>query len=38
MEDILDLYEEAYDPRYPVLCIDERPCQLINDVLVPIPM
>jgi len=38
MEDILDLYEEAHDPRYPSLCMDERPCQLINDVLVPIPM
>jgi hypothetical protein len=38
MEEILDLYEEAYDPKRPVLCMDERPCQLINDVLVPIPM
>ena len=38
MEEILDLYEEAYDPKYPVLCMDERPCQLINDILVPIPM
>ena len=38
MEDILDLYEEAYDPKRPNLCMDERPCQLINDVLVPIPM
>ena len=38
MEEILDLYEEAYDAKRPVLCMDERPCQLINDVLVPIPM
>ena len=38
MEDILDLYEEAYDPKYPVLCMDERPCQLLGDVVVPIPM
>jgi len=38
MEDILDLYEESYDPRYPSLCMDERPCQLINDLLSPIPM
>jgi len=38
MEDILDLYEEAYDPRYPSLCMDERPCQLIKDILAPIPM
>jgi len=38
MEDVLDLYEEPYNPRKPVICMDERPCQLIGDVLVPIPM
>ena len=24
MEDVLDLYEEAYDPRYPTICFDEK--------------
>jgi hypothetical protein len=38
MEDILTLYEQPYDPRQPVVCFDERPCQLIDEVLVPIPM
>ena len=38
MEDILDLYEESYDPKRPVICVDERPCQLIGDVIAPIPM
>ena len=38
MEDILDLYEEFYNPKRPIVCIDERPCQLINDILTPIPM
>lgn len=38
MEDILDLYEEPYDPNRPVVCMDERPCQLLEDVIVPIPM
>jgi len=38
MEDILDLYEEPYDPEKPVICMDERPCQLIGDIVVPIPM
>lgn len=38
MEDILDLYEEPYDPKHPVLCFDERPCQLVDDVVVPISM
>ena len=36
--DILDLYEEPYDPEKPVICMDERPCQLIDEVVVPIPM
>lgn len=38
MEDILDLYELAYDPNRPVVCFDERPCQLLADVLAPIAM
>ncbi len=38
MEDILDLYDQPYDTKHPVICFDERPCQLIDDVLVPIPM
>jgi hypothetical protein len=38
MEDLLDLYEESYDPKRPVLCVDERPCQLVGDVVSPIPM
>ena len=38
MEDILDLYEEPYDPKRPNLCMDERPCQLIDDILAPIAM
>jgi hypothetical protein len=38
MEDILTLYEQPYDPRQPVVCFDERPCQLTDEVLAPIPM
>ena len=38
MEDILHLYEQPYDPKHPLICVDERPCQLIGDVLVPLPM
>jgi hypothetical protein len=38
MEDLLDLYELPYDPRWPVICFDERPCQLLGDTRVPIPM
>lgn len=38
MEQILDVYEQPYNPLRPVVCFDERPCQLLGDVLVPIPM
>lgn len=37
MEDLLDLYGAAYDPKRPVICFDERPCPLIGEVRVPIP-
>ena len=38
MEEVLDIYERDYDPEWPVVCFDERPCQLIGDVVAPIPM
>jgi transposase len=38
MEQILALYALPYDPAYPVICFDERPCFLIGDTLVPVPM
>jgi hypothetical protein len=38
MEEVLDLYEEPYDALRPVICFDERPCQLIGDVRDPLPM
>jgi hypothetical protein len=28
MEDVLDLYSEDYDPRYPTVCLDEKPVVL----------
>lgn len=34
----MDLYAQAYDPHYPQVCFDERPVQLVGDVLVPIPL
>lgn len=38
MEDVLDVYALPYDPDYPQICMDERPCMLLGDTLVPIPM
>jgi transposase len=37
MEDVLDLYAEAADPKRPVVCFDESPTQLIGEVRQPIP-
>ncbi len=38
MEDVLHQHELPYDPRRPKVNFDERPCQLIGDVVQPIPM
>ena len=38
MEKILWLYAQPYDPRYPVICFDERPCFLIGDQIAPLAM
>ncbi len=35
---LLDLYEEAFDPTRPVVCMDEKSKQLIEDIRKPIPM
>jgi len=38
MEQILSLYALPYDPAYPVVCYDERPCFLIGDHIEPVAM
>jgi hypothetical protein len=38
MERLLAVYARPYDPAYPVVCFDERPCFLIGDTLVPVVM
>lgn len=37
MEDVLDLHEEEYDPRYPVVNFDEKLVTLHADVRTPLP-
>ncbi len=32
MEDVLELYEKAYNPQEPVVCVDEKPVTLHADV------
>jgi len=38
METILALYALPYDPDFPVVCFDERPCFLIGDLVEPIAL
>jgi hypothetical protein len=37
MEDVLDVYTRPYDPRFPVVCMDEQPRQLIKETHEVIP-
>ena len=37
MEMVLDVYKRPFDPRFPVICMDESPKQLIAETKVPIP-
>ncbi len=37
MEDVLDLYNEPYDPCRPYVCFDECPYQLVSEVRQPLP-
>ena len=37
MEDVLDVYAKPYDSKVPVLCMDEQPVQLVQEVNPPIP-
>lgn len=38
MEDVLEVYSRPYDPARPVVCMDEKPFQLLDEVFEPIPM
>ena len=38
MERILWLYAQPYDPLFPVVCFDERPCFLIGEVIAPLAL
>ncbi|AKB17904.1 Mobile element protein [Methanosarcina sp. WWM596] len=38
MYDILNLYEEYYDSKNPLVCLDEKPKQLLKDKRKSIPM
>lgn len=38
MEDVLDVYALPYDENCPVICLDEKPYQLLDERREPIPM
>ena len=38
MEQVLDVYNDAYNAAYPVVCMDESPKRLIKETRVPIKM
>lgn len=38
MEQVLAVYQRAYDPRFPVVNMDEQPFQLISESRSPLPM
>jgi len=36
MEDVLDVYKRPYDPKRPVVCLDETSKQLVGEVRTPV--
>lgn len=38
MEEVLDIYKQPYDSKYPVICMDESSKQLIKETRQPLPM
>jgi hypothetical protein len=38
MEDVLEVYQRPYDPKRPVICIDETSKQLIGETRTPLPL
>jgi hypothetical protein len=37
MEDVLNVYTQPYDPRYPTICMDESSKQLVGETRQPLP-
>ena len=33
MEDVLGIYQRPYNPKIPVLCVDEKPIQLLDETV-----
>jgi hypothetical protein len=37
MEDVLSIYQRSYDPRRPLVCMDETTKQLVGEIRTPLP-
>ena len=37
MEDVIDVYHQALDPKRPLVCLDEATKQLVKETRVPVP-
>jgi hypothetical protein len=37
MEDLLDVYHRPFDPKRPLVCVDEVPAQLVGEARCPLP-
>jgi len=37
MEDLLEVYQQPYDPQVPLVCMDAQPVQLIKEIRTPLP-
>lgn len=38
MKDILDIYQKPYNPEVPVICMYEKPYQILDENLKPLPV
>ena len=38
MEHVLEVYARSYDARFPVVCMDEQPFQLLSEARSPVPL
>lgn len=38
MEDVLEVYSRPFDEKRPVVCMDEKPFQLLDEMIAPIPL
>ncbi len=38
MEDVLEVYQRPYDPKRPMVCLDETSKQLVGETRTPTPV